>query len=490
MTTLNQNLTSEILIGVDVGSTVLKAAAFDAASGRVLAEVGERLKLRVTKDGGREQSAVSLGRAMDMSFAGLRKKLGNEWKNIAGIGLAAQGGSTIIVDRLTGKPHTPMMVWNDTRANSYATRVMKGATPAFWRRHTMRDRPGAGLAKILWLKDQRPEIMNRDNMYVGAGEYCYFKLTGLWRQDACNALQIGCYNAVRECLDQRLMDHVCMPLSFVAPLRKGHETHPLAVSTARRLGLSPGIPIAGPYMDHEAGYLSAVGVSKRPLQCSLGTAWVGNFAREAKQQRTSGSELVLPAIVGKGKLVVQPLLTGNVTWDWALEQFLDSNHEKALKISRRIFSKALLPHEGLVALPWLNIANHLRESVVGRAAFCGMGPQTDRDDLVRAVGVSLNYEMRRVFTDVKKNRDVDCLVLGGGASRDKAFRIILASLFAPLPVRAVREPDLSGVRGALYVFSKTVARAKTDRIVLPEKSVQKRILKEYEYYLEVGSVFA
>ncbi|HIE10420.1 MAG TPA: hypothetical protein EYP62_02290, partial [Kiritimatiellae bacterium] len=33
-------------------------------------------------------------------------------------------------------------------------------------------------------------------------------------------------------------------------------------------------------------------------------------------------QLVLPSPVGSGHLVVQPLLTGNVTWDWALQTFV------------------------------------------------------------------------------------------------------------------------------------------------------------------------
>ena len=47
-----------------------------------------------------------------------------------------------------------------------------------------------------------------------------------------------------------------MSSDFVAPLRPGHETAPLSAAGARLLGLTAGIPVAGPYNDHEAGHLA------------------------------------------------------------------------------------------------------------------------------------------------------------------------------------------------------------------------------------------
>ena len=53
-----------IFLGIDLGTTVLKAAAFDGRTGDVLASSSKRLTIRLTKDGGREQSAGSIDRAI------------------------------------------------------------------------------------------------------------------------------------------------------------------------------------------------------------------------------------------------------------------------------------------------------------------------------------------------------------------------------------------------------------------------------------------
>ena len=476
---------ADVLIGIDVGSTVLKAAAFDAASSKALAETGHRLKLRMGADGTREQSPARMDKALSGVLGGLKKTLGKRWKSVAGIGLAAQGGSTIIVKKTTGRALTPMMLWNDTRSLGYVPKVGRAGNVSFWRRHTLQDCAGAGLAKILWLKDTRPDLMTDDNLYVGAGEYCYFRLTGVWRQDACNALQIGCYNAVEQRLDQRLMDCAEMPISFVAPMRDRHEAHGLSSTAGNRLGLPAGTPVVGPYMDHEAGYLSSVGISKKPLQCSLGTAWVGNYLLPPSAKWRSSYQLPIPAIVGKGYLVVQALLTGNVIWDWGLTQFVDKDHEKALSKVDQIFRKQLLPHDGLCALPWLNVRNPLKASSVGGGTFFGMGPQTGKEDLLRALAVAMTYEMARMFDTVKHHKKVDSLVLGGGASKGIFFRTLLASLFHPLPVHFLKEQDLSGARGTVYAFSKEVAKAATARAPKVPKALRDRIEDGYGHYMNV-----
>lgn len=299
-------MNSSVFIGIDIGSTVLKSAVIDGRNGRILAHVNYPLHIRVTEDGGREQSASMLYRLLFEALAYLRKNTGNAWRRVAGIGLCAQGGSAIIVERITGKPLTPMFMWNDARASSYSLKIVKKTSALFWRRYTLRDVPGAGLGRILWLKENKPKFMTLKNIYVGAGEFCYFHLTGVWRQDACNALQIGCYNAVDRKPDERLMVFSRMPIDFVAPLQSGHEIHPLKSDVAIRLGLRSEIPVVGPYMDHEAGYLSALGISDRPLQFSLGTAWVGNFRLPPNARWRSPFQLALPSLTDNGTLVVQP----------------------------------------------------------------------------------------------------------------------------------------------------------------------------------------
>lgn len=474
-----------MLLGIDLGTTVLKVAAFAERTGAPQAQATRRLPVRAFKDGGREQRPRQIDRAFKEAVAELRQCLGASWRTVAGVGLAAQGGSTLIVERVSGHPLTPMLLWNDGRAERYMGGIAARTTPQFWQRFTLRNVPPAGLGRLLWLKATHPGLFKVKNLHVGAGEYLFFKMTGVWRQDAGNAIQIGSYNAVAEKLAADALDLVDVPLSFVAPLRQGHETAPLSREGARLLGLPAGIPVAGPYIDQEAAYLSAVGTSGRPLQCSLGTAWVGNFALPKRVGGWSPFQLVLPNPAGDGKLAVQPLLTGNAPWDWALETFLDSDHDTALSQANRLFRRALLPPRGLIVVPWLTQPNPLNRTCQGGGTFFGVSASTTKADLIRAVAAGMAFELARMFDEVKRSGIADAVVLGGGASRGWFFRTLIAALFGPLPVYRQTYEALAAAAGAVFAFSPKAARLSAKQVTAPARAALEEIRERYIEYLAV-----
>jgi len=472
-------------IGIDIGTTVLKGAVFSAATGTLRAQAAQRLPVTVSADGGREQDATVITGAVRELFTQLRTEVGAEWSRVQGIGLAAQGGSTLMVERERGIPACPMYLWNDARAYPYLSRVTAAVPADFWRSFSLRDAPGMGLARILWLRERQPELLQERYLYCGAGEFIYHQLTGAWAQDACNALQIGCYHAVEDRLTAEPLALVDAPLSLVAPLRNGHETHPLSAAAAARFGLSAGIPVAGPYNDHEGAFCASANVVKQPLQCSLGTAWVGNFVLPAEMQGGSPWQLPIPSPLGPGRLVIQPLLTGNVTWDWALATFVDPDHQQALAKQADIFAQRLLPPYGLTALPWLNMPNPFAEGINGAGCLLGLSPATDRDDLLRAIAAGMVYELRRIFAEVIDRRAVEAVLLSGGASRGLQFQQQILSLFAPLPVLQVTEEDWLGARGSLYPFNTPACHAEVRELALSPTTDTTAIQRAYSLYNEL-----
>jgi sugar (pentulose or hexulose) kinase len=480
--------------------------------------------------GGREQALPSVDRAFLACVRAVREKLGPRWRAVRGIGIAAQGGSSIIARRGTGKPLTSMILWNDGRTRSYSSTLARRHPRDFWFRQTLGEVPPDGLGRLAWLREEKPALFCDENIHVGAGEHLFFRMTGVWRQDAGNAIQIGSYHAREERLDPTLLDLIGLPLSFVAPLRRGHETSPLSRSGARWLGLEPGIPVAGPYLDQEAGYLSAVGAARRPLHASLGTAWVGNFVLPASFSGSSPTQLVLPAPAGDGRLVVQPLLAGNPTWDWALARFAggktsagedsgsvtlagedsgsvtlagedsgsvtlagedsgsvtlagEDSGSDPLARAARVFSRSLLPPRGLVMLPWLSQSNPLQPAAYGGGACVGLSDQTSADDLLRAAACGLAFEFLRMFESIRDEKVVGSIVLGGGASKGACFRALMAGLFAPLPVLQQQEEDQAVARGSVFAFNPEGGASTTQPARPPPPDILERLREGYDEYI-------
>jgi sugar (pentulose or hexulose) kinase len=449
-----------MLIGIDLGTTGLKAAAYDPDDGSCLAKASVRLPVQTDSEGRREQIPDDVMDCLVSVFASLREQTGARWAEVSGLGLAAQGGSTLIVERDSGQPLSPMYLWNDFRCFEHIARIQKEQPPEFWRSFSMRDEPGAGLGRILWLQEKDPSLFDKQNRYVGAGEFVFHQLTCVWRQDACQALQSGCYDARQQSLSQAPLYLVGLDCSFFSPMRAGHSVEALGKQAAERFGLPAGIPVAGPYNDHEAGYVSVMHLSKRPLQCSLGTAWVGNFVLEHEFGQGSGFQFAVPAPTGSGNLVIQALQTGSLTWDWALEKFVGKDHQEALNSACETFRQGLLPSEDLTCLPWLNRPNPLGKGF-GAGSFFGISPTTSNEDFLRSVALGLVFEFARVFDPIHQAGAIDSVVLCGGASRAAYFQQLFAALFAPLPIFI---PDSMGTRGSLYAFNPVVAQVQAQAL--------------------------
>lgn len=475
---------ADLLIGIDLGTTALKVAAFTADSGRLLATASRRLPTRVAADGTREQDLTDLRNGLAAAFGEVRQAVGAAaWSRTAGIGLAAQGGSGALFERHDGTARTPLYLWNDSRAAGLLPEVAAARPAAYWRELSQRRGPGMGLARMLWLQRRCRGAFDGEVIYAGAGEAAFFLMTGQWCQDACNALQMGCYNVLENRLDEDPLAAVGLGLRQVAPLRQGHGLTALSSAGAALIGLPAGVPVAGPYMDHEAGYLSAAGAFPRPLQCSLGTAWVGNVVMPSPRNGWSPVQLVIAAPPPEaGCLVIQPLLTGNVSWEWGLQCFLDHDHATALRKAATLFETALLPPPGLICLPWFNQGNPWLPGNAGAGIFAGAGAGTTCDDMVRALAAGLCCEFYRVFRDLKRTAVVDGLVLGGGASKGAFFRALLAGLFAPLPVVLCADEDTGGARGALVAFSETVCRSQVTPVPPPPEDIRGALCDYCETY--------
>jgi L-xylulokinase len=478
-------MAKDVLIGLDLGTTVLKAAAMESPGGRLLAGDQVRLPVRAGADGAREQQPIALVRAVGRLAERLRERLGRQaWARVAGVGLAAQGASGMLADDATGRARSPMQLWSDLRPLGLLPRIAARAPRGYWRRLAYLKGPGRGLARIEWLRSRHgwPE----GTMYVGAGEFLFFHLTGCWRQDAGNAVQMGCYDARRQSLATKPLELVGLSLEAVAPLRQGHRTAMLSSRGAALMRLPEHLPTAGPYMDHEAGYLAVTGLGRRVMQCSLGTAWVANYLSSGGPPLPGAMSLVLPSPLGGGRLVIRVMLAGNASWDWGAATLVGAS-PRAMERAQRELADRLLPPEGLTALPWLTMPNPLAAGCAGAGGFLGISTTTSRTDLLAALAAGMCYEMARLVQPVLKLRRADCVVLSGGASHVASIRALLAGLLAPAPVAHLAD-DFAGCRGAVWAFDHRVVPRHASPVPLPDAGQRRAIRRQYEQYVRLCRV--
>ena len=165
------------MLAVDVGSSSVRAALYDARGRRVRktgAKVGHRLL--ATSDGGVVADAEALSGCVVEAIDETLKQARARARDIAAVGCSVFASSVLGVDA-AGRALTPVYTYADVRNAEDAAELR-----AEWDVAALYDRTGCPLhasylpARFRWLARTQPELMTRVERWVSFGEYVYGRL--------------------------------------------------------------------------------------------------------------------------------------------------------------------------------------------------------------------------------------------------------------------------------------------------------------------------
>ena len=161
------------LIGIDVGTTAIKAGVLDK-SGTVFARFVEGYPTKRTGTTVVEQDPDDWVRLIGKALSSFN---GNE---IAAIGLCSQVNTHVFVDT-EGKALCPAILWQDRRASDEAAALDAQVTAkqkeAWWGAPMPIDASHA-IARMAWVAKNRPDIWNKTRWVMLPKDYCMLRLTG------------------------------------------------------------------------------------------------------------------------------------------------------------------------------------------------------------------------------------------------------------------------------------------------------------------------
>ncbi len=474
-------------IAVDVGTSVIKAVAFDGA-GREMALARETSKVLRTDAGWAEQSMESVWRAVS---ATVRSVVAELREPVAGIAITAQGDGCWLVDD-EGQPTGNAILWNDGRAGEIVEQ---------WRADGVIEKafrvsgsvPYAGLpnAILRWLRKHQPERFAAARYALTCNGWIYSRMTGRFVADLSDAsnpfgdVKAGIYSSAlidlygAEC-DGDLLPPIVRDDELVAPLTE---------SAAEELGLAAGTPVVmTPYDIVSTAY--GAGVTEPGQACViLGTTICAETitAELDLSVAPSGTTIAL----GNGlHLRAMPTLTGCETLEWAV-QMLGVADMAALEA---LAASAEQGAAGVVFLPYLSPAGERAPFLEPRArgSLHGLSLAHSRAHVARSIYEGLTFAIRECLETATANvREVR--VCGGGA-RSGLWCQMIADVTGVQVVRPA-ENEL-GARGAFLFALKTVGKlesladgmrkypVKID-VFAPSAEAKARYEKQFRLFLEV-----
>lgn len=261
---------SEVCIGLDVGTTSIKAVAFDR--GDNVAASSERATPTMHVDGGAEYDALAL---WDGAVAVLRdviSQLAGDHRPV-GVAVASMGEAGVLIDR-SGEPVDNVIAWFDSRTEPQASWWAEVVGVDRTRRITgLSPRPVFGAAKMLWTKEHRPDAWATGQRWLNIADWIAYRLCGEMATDHSLAsrtmlLDLAALRWSDELIDAAHVDH-----GMLAPLMaSGTPLGCVTATAAAATGLPQDTIIGVGGQDHVCAALALGVVEPGMMLDSIGTA--------------------------------------------------------------------------------------------------------------------------------------------------------------------------------------------------------------------------
>ena len=488
------------LLGIDIGTSACKVAVFDK-TGKVMAAESGDYPVYYPHEGWAEQNPEEWWTAVCGAVRRTIDSAGIAPEEIAGVGIDGQSWSAIAVDK-TGKVLANTPIWMDTRAQSICDRLNEeiGAEEIF-RVAGNSLQPSYTTAKILWYRENLPEVYKSTYKILQSNSYIAFKLTGEMTQDLSQGYGLHCFDMRTGKWDEDMCGRLGIPREFLPEICACDKiVGTVTKKAALECGLAEGTPVAAGGLDAACGTLGAGVIHPGETQEQGGQAGGMSICTE---EYKADPRLILSFHVVPGQWLLQGGTTGGGgVMRWFEREFAD--YERMMKEQTGVsslnqlneISEKVAPGcDGLVFLPYMAGERSPIWNPGAKGVFYGLDFSKTKGHMVRAcmegVALSLQHNLK---TAEEAGVRVDVLRAMGGSANSLLWTQIKSDITGkPIVVPAsdtattLGAAILAGVGTGFYrsyeeAVSLTVSETRRHQ---PNEANREVYEKTYETYLKL-----
>ena len=475
------------LAGLDIGTSGCKITVLEQ-NGTVSGRFYQDYPISRTSSE-HETDAVQIWRAV----SDVLTKAAAEYKDIAGIGVTSFGETFVLLDE-NDKPLCNSMLYTDTRGSDECEILndilgkeniakISGLNP-----HSMYSLP-----KLMWIKNNRPELYKKTSKILLMGDYIVYMLTGKTQIDYSLASRTMALDINTLEWSKEIMDAVGIDASlFSKPVAIGTNAGPIRKELAEKFGFANEIAIVSCGHDQVAaavgcgvfdGHTAVDGAGS--VQCITPV-----FSRgQINEELINGNYSIVPYIE-PGKYVCYAFsFTGGALLKW----FADNVTKGAYPDENILLSEPTgilaLPHFSGAATPYMDSGS--------KGAIIGLTISHTQQDIFYALMEGVCYEMR-LNIDCLNNAGIkfEQLRAAGGGANSKVWMQMKADILN-IPVTALQSIEAGAVGSAMMtgvatgIFENLRSAAKTfvqeKERYYPRIEMREKYNKIYEKYKKLYS---
>ena len=412
----------ELLLGVDIGTSACKVAVFNK-QGEVIASGNGGYQVYYPHPGWAEQNPDEWWSAVCSAIGDVLKKGNVKPEEIKGIGVDGQSWSAIPIDK-DGNVLTNTPIWMDTRAQSICDRlnVEIGADNIFQVAGNSMQ-PSYSTAKILWYKENMPEVYANTYKILQSNAFIVYRFTGICSQDKSQGYGLHCFDMRTGTWNMEMCKKLGIPESFLSDIYECSEiVGGVSEKAAKETGLLEGTPVVAGALDAACGTLGAGVIHPGETQEQGGQAGGMSICMDAYK---ADPRLILGYHVVPGQWLLQGGTTGGGgVMRWFEREFADYERsvagEKGSSLNQlnEIAERVAPGSDGVVFLPYMSGERSPIWNPNAKGVFYGLDFAKTKGHMVRAcmegVALSLKHNL-----EVAKEAGADVEVLramGGSAN--------------------------------------------------------------------------
>jgi xylulokinase len=412
------------ILAHDLGTSANKATLY-TEEGRQLASVTAEYPSRFFNGAWAEQEPEDWWRAVCVSTRGLLAQANAAPADIAVVSLSGQMMGCTPVDA-QGNALRPSILYCDQRATAEEAALLRHISlREFYGICGHRASASYTLEKLMWVRDNEPDIFAKTRKTLCAKDYINCRLTGVMVTDfsdasGTNAFDLNTFTWSEKLIGLTGLDASLFPKAVDSATIIGEVTREAAEAT----GLAAGTPVAAGGGD---GSAAGVGVGcVRPgtaYNCLGSSSWIALTVEKPvvdEQMRTMNWAHCVPGYLHPSGT----MQTAGSSFKWMAEQLC----AKKVPYSEIDAAAAAVPPgaNGVMFLPYMLGERTPWWNPDARGAFIGLNLASTREDMLRAVMEGVAISLGTIADIFRGHVDIPRLTIIGGGSQSAVFRQMLA----------------------------------------------------------------
>lgn len=437
------------IISHDVGTQSNKAVLI-GTDGRVYDICEQTYEILHPRPGWVEQRPIDYWAAICITSHKIVSKLKNKGDVLAMV-FSTQSMGIIPVD-----PHGTILYnnisWVDARADKQASSIMNRVFGKYF----FKLMSGVALSgkdvipKLLWLKENEPDLYKNTHKFLDVNGFLKFKCTGKMVAEWSGACTYG-FNLKKKDWERLFFKISGIDTNKLPDLVKstdyiGHLTK----SASEELGLPASVKIFGGCDDTQSAAMGSGQIDHHEAHIYLGTsAWIGVSSEKIYKHKAGVASI--QSADPKTSLLVGITESAGANVEWALDEFYKKEKEEGLDIYELMEKEVNQIPSGaghLIFTPWFQGERTPVTNTNIRSTIFNLSFEHNRGHILCALLEGIGYNLKWTIDNIKKKYGIkinNLTVIGGGSQNDTWMQSL--SNILQVRIQTTRRPKMAGAIG-------------------------------------------